>query len=39
MARTIPHARLLIERNAGHFAHLQDAEQFNMDILHFLKWV
>ena len=33
---TIPHAGLLILRNASHFAFLQDPDQFNFAILHFL---
>ena len=37
MARTIPHAGLLIEPNAGHFAFLQDPAKFNDDVLHFLE--
>jgi pimeloyl-ACP methyl ester carboxylesterase len=37
MAKTIHHARLLIEPNVGHFAFLQDPEKFNEDVLHFLK--
>ncbi len=37
MARTIPHAGLLIEPNVGHFAFLQDPAKFNDDVLHFLE--
>ena len=37
MARIIPHARLLIEHNVGHFSFLQDPKQFNHDVLDFLK--
>jgi pimeloyl-ACP methyl ester carboxylesterase len=33
---TIPHAGLLILPNASHFAFLQDPDQFNFAILHFL---
>ena len=36
MAATIPHAGLLILPNVSHFAFLQDPEQFNFAILHFL---
>lgn len=36
MAATIPGAGLLILPNASHFAFLQDPEQFNFSILHFL---
>ena len=36
IAATIPHAGLLILPNASHFAFLQDADQFNFAILHFL---
>lgn len=37
MARIIPHARLLIERNVGHFSFLHDPKQFNHDVLYFLN--
>jgi pimeloyl-ACP methyl ester carboxylesterase len=37
MASTIPHAGLLIEPNAGHFAFLQYPEKFNHDVLYFLR--
>ena len=36
IAATIPHAGLLILPNASHFAILQDPDQFNFAILHFL---
>ena len=37
IAETIPNAGLLIEPNVSHFAFLQDPQQFNMNVLHFLK--
>jgi pimeloyl-ACP methyl ester carboxylesterase len=36
IATTIPHAGLLILPNVSHFAFLQDPDQFNFAILHFL---
>jgi pimeloyl-ACP methyl ester carboxylesterase len=36
IAATIPHAGLLILPNVSHFAFLQDPDQFNFSILHFL---
>jgi pimeloyl-ACP methyl ester carboxylesterase len=36
IAATIPHAGLLILPNISHFAFLQDPDQFNFSILHFL---
>ena len=36
IAATIPHAGLLILPNSSHFAFLQDPDQFNFAILHFL---
>jgi pimeloyl-ACP methyl ester carboxylesterase len=39
IAATIPHAGLLILPNVSHFAFLQDPEQFNFGVLHFLKHV
>ena len=36
IAATIPHAGLLILPNVSHFAFLQDPDQFNFAILHFL---
>jgi pimeloyl-ACP methyl ester carboxylesterase len=37
MADWTPNAGLLIEPDVSHFAFLQDPEQFNRDILHFLE--
>lgn len=37
MARTIPHAKLLIEPNAGHFVFLQYPKKFANDVLNFLR--
>ncbi|HTC97010.1 MAG TPA: alpha/beta hydrolase [Bradyrhizobium sp.] len=37
MADQIPNSGLLIEPRVSHFAFLQDAEQFNDDVLHFLE--
>jgi pimeloyl-ACP methyl ester carboxylesterase len=39
MAQTILNASLLIEPEVSHFAFLQDPEQFNQDVLHFLTHV
>ena len=39
MADHIPGSGLLIEPQVSHFAFLQDPEQFNVDVLHFLKHV
>jgi pimeloyl-ACP methyl ester carboxylesterase len=39
MADTIPHSGLLIEPQVSHFAFLQDPQQFNEDVLHFLSHV
>lgn len=36
IAATIPHAGLLILPSTSHFAFLQDPQQFNFAILHFL---
>jgi pimeloyl-ACP methyl ester carboxylesterase len=36
MADHIPDSGLLIEPRVSHFAFLQDAQQFNADVLHFL---
>jgi pimeloyl-ACP methyl ester carboxylesterase len=36
MADEIPGAGLLIEPRVSHFSFLQDPEQFNFDVLHFL---
>jgi pimeloyl-ACP methyl ester carboxylesterase len=35
----IPGSGLLIEPQVSHFAFLQDPEQFNADVLHFLMHV
>jgi pimeloyl-ACP methyl ester carboxylesterase len=37
MADHIPNSGLLIEPQVSHFAFLQDPEQFNADVLHFLR--
>lgn len=37
MAAQIPNAGLLIQPDVSHFSLIQDPEQFNNDILHFLK--
>lgn len=37
LARSIPHAKLLIEPNVAHFTHLQNPGQFNKDVLSFLR--
>src|SRR5262249_25100857 len=37
MADQIPGSGLLIQPKASHFSFLQDAPQFNADVLHFLK--
>jgi pimeloyl-ACP methyl ester carboxylesterase len=39
MAAQIPHAGLLIQPGVSHFSFLQDPEQFNSDLLHFLAHV
>ena len=36
IAATIPGAGLLIQPNVSHFSFLQDPEQFNEAVLHFL---
>jgi pimeloyl-ACP methyl ester carboxylesterase len=36
MAASIPGAGLLIQPQVSHFSFLQDPEQFNDDVLHFL---
>ena len=36
MADHIPNSGLLIEPQVSHFAFLQDPQQFNADVLHFL---
>jgi pimeloyl-ACP methyl ester carboxylesterase len=37
MAKEIPDARLLIEPGVSHFSFLQDPQQFNCDLMHFLN--
>jgi pimeloyl-ACP methyl ester carboxylesterase len=37
MARTIPHAKLVIQPNVSHFAMLQDPTRFNADLREFLE--
>ena len=37
MADHIPGASLLIQPGVSHFSFLQDPEQFNRDVLHFLE--
>jgi pimeloyl-ACP methyl ester carboxylesterase len=37
MAKEIPGAGLLLQPNVSHFSLLQDPEQFNSDVLHFLE--
>jgi pimeloyl-ACP methyl ester carboxylesterase len=39
MAGNIPNAGLLIQPEVSHFSFLQDPEQFNSDVLHFLQHV
>jgi pimeloyl-ACP methyl ester carboxylesterase len=39
MAATIPNAGLLIQPEVSHFSFLQDSQQFNDDLLHFLSQV
>lgn len=39
MADKVPNSGLLIEADVSHFAALQDPEQFNFDVLHFLEHV
>jgi pimeloyl-ACP methyl ester carboxylesterase len=39
MAAQIPNASLLIQPGVGHFSFLQDPQQFNADVLHFLSYV
>jgi pimeloyl-ACP methyl ester carboxylesterase len=39
MAANIPGAGLLLQPEVSHFSFLQDPEQFNTDVLHFLKHV
>jgi pimeloyl-ACP methyl ester carboxylesterase len=37
MAANVPGARLLLQPDVSHFSFLQDLDQFNADVLHFLK--
>ena len=37
MAKTIPNAGLLVQPEVSHFSFLQDPQQFNADLLHFLE--
>lgn len=37
MAEQIPHAGLLLQPWVSHFSFLQDPQQFNEDVLHFLN--
>lgn len=37
MARAIPNACLLIQPGVSHFSFIQDPQQFNSDVLHFLR--
>ncbi len=39
MADNIPGSRLLIQPEVSHFSFLQDPQQFNADVLHFLAHV
>jgi pimeloyl-ACP methyl ester carboxylesterase len=39
MAAAIPNAGLLLQPQVSHFSFLQDPEQFNMDVMHFLQHV
>ena len=39
MAHNIPGSGLLIEPQVSHFAFLQDPQEFNADVLHFLAHV
>jgi len=39
MAAEIPGAGLLLQPEVSHFSFLQDPQQFNEDLLHFLKRV
>jgi pimeloyl-ACP methyl ester carboxylesterase len=39
MADHIPNSGLLIEPQVSHFAFLQDSQQFNADVLHFLIYL
>jgi pimeloyl-ACP methyl ester carboxylesterase len=37
MAAEIPNAGLLLQPAVSHFSFIQDPEQFNNDVLHFLE--
>lgn len=37
MADSIPNSGLLIQPQVSHFSFIQDPEQFNHDVLHFLQ--
>ena len=39
MAANIPNAGLLLQPEVSHFSFLQDPQQFNTDVLHFLEYV
>ena len=39
MAAHIPGAGLLIQPEVSHFSFIQDPQQFNQDLLHFLEHV
>jgi pimeloyl-ACP methyl ester carboxylesterase len=39
MAANIPNAGLLLQADVSHFSFLQDPEQFNFDVMHFLQHV
>ena len=39
MAANIPNAGLLLQPEVSHFSFLQDPQQFNNDVLHFLEYV
>jgi hypothetical protein len=39
MAANIPGAGLLLQPEVSHFSFLQDSEQFDADVLHFLEHV
>ena len=39
MAAHIPDAALLLQPGVSHFSFLQDPQQFNADLLHFLEHV
>jgi len=39
MAANIPESGLLLQPQVSHFSFIQDSEQFNEDVLHFLDHV